>query len=445
MYCPNCGKLNPQEDKFCMYCGAELIDNQSAPQQAAPPTAQDAWKGVTRSCGKGWILAKRYPQISVPVAVLVVILVVYAFLNGLVYTPKNAVIRYFDALQRGNVQSLYDSIDLPESQFISYDSFSRMWDQMGGSALRVSSYEIDEAGDRRSASSVDPLMLLLGLEDPDDYIDSSSDDQEGNSLVKTYLVTYHTPGDDEIQSMQVRLIGEPMMGGLFQNYKVLSDYVVQDYCVTVPAGSTVTVDDITLTDGSASQSGDVYTIPAIFQGEHTITVENALGSLSNSVVLSSSDYYGDSEYSCSYIPYSDATCSALFEQAKTQLNTIMAGALTRQGWPADVAVTTDPDDAEDVAYTYQRLQENLFDTERGSGYTSFQFTEFSDESDQNQGFSSESARYTCALDFKYNYTRRYVKWNDEVELSNGSSSGSAYLDYVYNNGTWQLCGLSIGY
>lgn len=444
MYCPNCGKLNPQGDKFCMYCGAELIDNQNVAPQPAAPTVQDAWRGVKRTGGQGLALIKRYPQISIPVAVLVVILLVYAFLNGLVYTPKNAVARYFDALKQGNVQSIYDCMDLPESQFISYDSFTRMWEQMGVSSLQVSSYEITEAGNRFSASSVDPMMLLFGQVDPDDYTDSS-DPQEQTSLVKTYLVNYHTPGNDEIQSLQVRLIGEPIMGGLFQNYKVLSDYIVQDYLVTVPAGSTVTVDDIALTDGSASQNGDVYTIPAIFQGEHTITVESALGGLSDTVFLSSSDYYGDSGYSCSYIPYSDATCSALFEQAKTQLNTIMAGALTRQAWPADVAVTTDPDDAEDVAYTYQLLQENLFDTERGSGYTAFQFTEISDESDHDQSFSSDGARYTCAMDFRYNYTRRYVNWNDEMEMNNGSSSGSAYLDYVYNNGTWQLCGLSIGY
>ena len=43
MYCPNCGKLNPQEDKFCMYCGAELIDNQNVPQQAVTPTVQVDW------------------------------------------------------------------------------------------------------------------------------------------------------------------------------------------------------------------------------------------------------------------------------------------------------------------------------------------------------------------------------------------------------------------
>ena len=36
MYCPNCGKLNPQEDKFCMYCGAQLIDNQNTPRGLRP-------------------------------------------------------------------------------------------------------------------------------------------------------------------------------------------------------------------------------------------------------------------------------------------------------------------------------------------------------------------------------------------------------------------------
>ena len=38
MYCPNCGKLNPQEDKFCMYCGAQLIDNQNTPVRPAART-----------------------------------------------------------------------------------------------------------------------------------------------------------------------------------------------------------------------------------------------------------------------------------------------------------------------------------------------------------------------------------------------------------------------
>ena len=445
MYCPNCGKLNPQEDKFCMYCGAQLIDNQNTPAQ---PVTRAVSLGEVRQNLTGGVqgvvgLARRYLAVTIAVLLVVLVLVVYVLLNGLVFSPKATVERYFDAMRSGDTQALYDCMDLPESDFTTYEAFCTMWENTDKPSLQnMTSYEITEArSGRASSGSVDPLALLISGADLDSYADGTEDDA-GSSLVKNYQVSCHISGSDEIETIPVQLIGQPVMGGLFQEYKVLSDYTALNYSVIVPAGAAVTVDSIPLTGATTSEEGDVYLIPAIFRGDHTIAVESPLGGLTEDVIVEG--YDGDA-YTCSRIPYSDATRTALFEQGKTQLNSIMAAALSRQGWPADVTVTSDPDAAEDVANTFQRLQENLYDTDRGSGYTSFQFTEITDESGQNQDFSSADAYYSCAMEFQYNYTRRYVNWRDEVEMNNGSSYGSACLDYVYQDGAWQLCGLSVGY
>ena len=445
MYCPNCGKLNPQEDKFCMYCGAQLIDNQNTPAQ---PAARAVSLGEVRQNLTGGVqgivgLARRYLAVTIAVLLVVLVLVVYVLLNGLVFSPKATVERYFDAMRSGDTQALYDCMDLPESDFTTYEAFCTMWEQMDKPSLQnMTGYEITEArSGRTSSGSVDPLALLLSGADLDDYADGT-EAAVGSSLVKNYQVSCHISGSDEIQIIPVQLIGQPAAGGLFKEYKVLSDYTALNYSVTVPVGATVTVDSIPLTGATTSEEGDVYQIPAIFRGNHTIAVESPLGGLTEDVTI---EGYDGEAYTCSRIPYSDATRTALFEQGKTQLNSIMAAAMSRQGWPADVTVTSDPDAAADVANTFQRLQENLYDTDRGSGYTSFQFTEITDESGQNQDFSSADAYYSCAMEFQYNYTRRYVNWRDEVEMNNGSSYGSAYLDYVYQDGAWQLCGLSVGY
>lgn len=446
MYCPNCGEFNPDENLYCTHCGVKLIDDQDTAGQtgAAAVNVQDIWQSVAQGGQKGLNWAKQHYRITIPVAVVILAVILFALLSGLAFNPKNTVERYFNALQQGDTSAIYSCMDLPESEFISYDSFCTMWEQMGSPSLQVSSYEIRDADARRSSTtSVDPLALLFGQVNLDAY-DSDSDSQEEDSLVKTYTVEYHVSGNSDTQSLQVRLVGEPVAGGLFKNYKVLSDYIMLNYNVTVPAGTTVTVDEIPLSGATSSEGSDEYTIPAIFRGSHTITVDSTLGSMSDTLLISSSgDGYGYTGYTCSEIPYNESTRAAIFEQAKTQLSAVISSALAREAWPADVAVS--PDGAEDVSYTYQRLQENLFNTDRGSGYTSFQITDINDTSDQDQSFSPAYTQYTCVVEYMYSYIYRYVNWYDEVEMQNGSSYGSAYLTYEYNDGTWQLCGLSISY
>lgn len=446
MYCPNCGKLNPQEDKFCMYCGAELIDNQNFPEPAPGPgpNAQAVWTGVRGGCGKGWAWLKGHPLVVLPVLFVILIILAVNLVGALLFSPKAVAKKYFLAVTQGDTDGIYSCLDLPESDFISREAFQTCYEQVGAPAVEVSNYEVEESrtASRSSYGTDNPLLLLFAPDMSGVSYDDQEESEDG-SLVKNYTVTYHVKGDSTTQTMQVQLISDPVLGGLFQSYKVLSDYMELNYTVTVPQGATVTVDDIPLAEGYASTSeGDVYTIPAIFVGSHPIAVSTSLGSLTDQIQPGLDGYSG---YTCYNIPYSDTTTAALFEQAKTQLSEIITAALSQQPLPSDIALTTDSYDLEDLTDTYLRLQDNLYDTDRGTGYTAFQITSVSDDSELGQTFSSEEIRYTCALDYDYNYTRRNVTWDDEVEMRNGSSYGSAYLGYVYSNGTWQLSSLSVGY
>jgi len=62
MFCPTCGKSIPEESKFCLHCGAPVLDHTDGPNlRATPPVAleiQGLWPIGPTEIKKGFLDTK---------------------------------------------------------------------------------------------------------------------------------------------------------------------------------------------------------------------------------------------------------------------------------------------------------------------------------------------------------------------------------------------------
>ena len=408
MYCPNCGKENSSEDRYCIYCGSELIDNQNFPE-----TSEVDWKyvwqqiqSVTKSlCKKIQRFFKRHPKIAFPVLAAVGCFLALSIANATVLSGESVARRYFKALMNNDSRAVYACLDLPESQFVNASEFDEFFQSLGYQAHKIGDYEIEE------------------------YTSSSN----GSDITSNYHITYYIRGDSSTHSTSVEVVNVPLFFGLINRYKVLSSYVSSDFEVFVPAGATVSIDGIALSGATTYETYDRYIIPSLFCANHTIEVVHPLGSGDDTFVPSSG--YGDN-YTFQEIHYNSDTVNTVYAQAQNQLNSILTAAIARQDFPADIVKFSDPDN--NVEERFTNLKSDLYDTSNNTGFTSIQITDTADESYQ-QGFDASTMMYNCTVRFDYSYTRRWQNyWSGETGVDNGTSHGQATFVYMYEEGIWTL-------
>lgn len=412
MYCPNCGKENSSEDRYCIYCGSELIDNQNFPE-----TSEVDWKyvwqqiqSVTKSlCKKIQRFFKRHPKIAFPVLAAVGCFLALSIANATVLSGESVARRYFKALMNNDSRAVYACLDLPESQFVNASEFDKFFRSLGYQAHNIGDYEIKE------------------------YTTSSIE----SDITSNYYITYYVRGDSPTHSTSVEVVNVPLFFGLINRYKVLSDYISSDFGVIVPAGSTVSVDGIILDGSTAYENYDRYSIPSLFCTGHDIAVSNSLGSAEDSFVPSPG--YGDS-YTVYAVNYNADTVNAVYAQAQNQLNSILTAAIARQDFPADIVKSGDADN--NVADRFSDLKSRLYDTSNNTGFTNIQVTATTDQSSQ-QVFDASTIQYNCTMRFDYSYARRWQNyWSGETGIDNGTSYGQAAFTYVYEDGVWALESIS---
>ena len=419
MFCSNCGQENSAEDRFCIFCGAELIDNHNFPDSTPNTVMQALWDAVVAGCKKVKAVFQKHPQIAIPVALVVACGVGLSIANATVFSGKRAATKYFLSMMNNDGSAVYQYLDLPESDFVNMTKFNDYFQTLGYKNVDVGNYQVTEVSSSGSRLT---------------------DSGEEGSITTDYEVTYYLRGDSGTRSMNIKVVNIPRFFGLLNSYKVISSYVATDYQVNVPTGSTVIVDDITLSDPVTRGDCDSYTIPSILCTDHTITINHPFGTQEGVFVPSSGSGYGNS-YDCDSLPYNTATTEAVFAQAQAQFSSILNAAVARQAFPADIAQAGDADAQSRILEEFYDLQSDCYDVNNDTGYITVQITSSEDDSYQ-QSFSAGSIEYQCVIDYDYNYIRRRKNWYDEVEMQNGSDYGEATLTYVYENGAWVLEGFT---
>lgn len=115
MFCPNCGKENPDKNQYCMECGTELIDNQNGGR-----SMKEVVSDVTETAGhslKSWApgalaAVKKHKKVLIPIAAAVVLVCAFAIIGSNVYSPERVAEKYFLGVVNADADAAYGCMSI---------------------------------------------------------------------------------------------------------------------------------------------------------------------------------------------------------------------------------------------------------------------------------------------------------------------------------------------
>ena len=246
MFCPQCGKENDPDARFCVFCGSEIADTQ--PDSVSLPVFlfswcragcnQIDWKFLSKF-GKG--IKRRWKAIAVCAATIVLAAGGFAVCGNL-YAPEAIARHFFQNVMDADWEAVYRQIYLPDSPFLSLEAF-RETNNLGAYPTEYLNYTIQEepAGD--------------------------------NTLYRQYVVEYSVPSRSTPVQMEITLVRSGRKFLFFDRYHVLlEDLLAEDCKVHLPDGGQLLVDGIAI-ETQSDPYGDVV-LPMMFAGLHTFTLEH---------------------------------------------------------------------------------------------------------------------------------------------------------------------------
>lgn len=429
MYCPECGKSNPEGAKKCQYCNAELIETVNEDSKISGSLSKYAGKvknidiasiKTTTDSLSAHIKKKR--KIIIPLSVAIILIVVAAAVIGYITSPKRVVNSYINNLINGDIDSLYDNIAMPESDFLTKELFEKSmqeYSQYIGKLSSASGFTVEESNDFGNKT--------------DRYF-------------KNYTVVFMSNiSGTAIDSLDITVAKQDKnLFFIFPRYKVaMNGLVCSNITVRLdaPTGCVVEVDGIPLKDSSEmdSQSGTKdYVIDAIFSGEHTITVTGDLINAFEKNVHIGQDNYTISigEYDSFYLR--NSTAKELVNIAAKDMQSLYNSAIS--GNQLSNSGISLADDNKDISELYDNLISHV-KRENGEGLKSITFSNFNakalSDGHEVELYSDNICR--IRLTYDYSYVKRAEEGGGLVEVSSSQKhSSDTFFEYIYENGGWKL-------
>lgn len=448
MFCPECGKSNPDGLKNCQYCNAELIDNSAERMQSpAFDTYVSKVKNVDYKSVAEKIKTKK--KIIIPVAVVLVLVVGFVVLGSIFSSPERLVKSYFESYMQQDYAKMYSYLDVKEDEFINKEAFQKyMKTSTELDASRISNYTVNPVGMNTGSKSESKPQGWV-IEETKKSDKSSSD----NKLSKEYEITYLLDGDGTEYKKIVSLVKQSGKSWLFfDKYKIaLKDSVQNDYIIRVPKGISLSIDGISLQGTAVTEKPNLYEykINSIFLGEHTYSVsgdfingfeqlfyvyENGTDSESE---YARTDNYGY-DLSIEKFELKKETVDSLTKNSQTVVNNIYQGVISgKKANELGIQVTK----------SYTESFNNMYNTivsrkkhENGTGLKSISFSDFKTQDSQfrtNNGFE-----YEMDIDFNVKSTQTYMSL-DSLEESDYEGTGSAYITYRFEDNAWKISELGL--
>ncbi len=376
MFCPECGKKNKKEAKFCEFCGSKIVEDKKIILPKKKKTAM--------------------PRKTKIIIGIVIALVVIVGGGGAIlfssFTPSKVATDYFVALMSNDTDKLYDYLDIPENEFTTEEIFSDV------------------------VNSEDEDLVNYSV---------TKEEVSSDGLSAQVTISYTTQGSSSAQTMTIYLVKDSNNKFLiFDNWKISegSSLIEEDYEIKVFKGSTLKLEGITVSEDYKTEEDedyDTYVLPALFTGEYSAEI-----TLTNGLTIYSTVDVGGYTLSLSSFDLSDDDKEVLEEKVKEDVTNLYQAAI-------------DGEDFDDIKDDYEYEDGDLEDLE--DAYSSFAKSIDSSELKKYTLTDLKIDRITIdengylyvTIDIDYDYTVKEYFSDDTVS---NSSSDTAYLTYDYNEG-----------
>mgnify|MGYP001625445596 CR=1 FL=1 len=407
MYCSECGAKLKKNAAFCGECGTKV-------KKESEEIKEKQTSKVKNEKPKKTISKKQKILIGVIVVVALVLIGGYCFLNNR-FGPEGVATEYLKAMISNDASRIYDSLGLTgDTTFTSKETFEKIFAESSNAFDDVLNYKL---------------------------IDISYNESKLSANVKFQVASENSDED----TVTIRVIKNSKKKFLiFDSWQVanVSDsLVVKDYQISVPKGSTVQVNDVSLDSkylnaDKSTDELDVYVLPQIFESDASIKINLPYG-------IEVTDEMNVSSYNTTYKAnitlndLNDETVTKLQDQIKSDINALYANLIAKKDWNA-------------VKESYSYGDASLINLQ--DEYTDLYEEIVTDEDKTLKKFDVSSVTLTkVTLDdgslkvtakYNYNYTIDYKNYNDEVKTKEGKSSSSTTITYDYLENTFKINNIS---
>ncbi len=285
MFCPECGKSNPEGLQHCQYCNAELIDN--SPRNTASQLIDQSAMLVGNLKAKTKKMGKTPKIICACVICVVVAVSVLLGVGSALSSPERVAKQYFEAYAAQDWESVYDYLIADEKDpFLNKAMFVYSMKNRDMDQMKITNYEITELSANQKDSSllsISPLSIGYGGSNSlynDSYEDDIDSDSSDSKLVKEYLVTYLSDDGTGKHTMPITLYMQEERSFLFfKKYKVSAEPYITSCTIEIPKDTKATLNSVDLSPYAETDEDSQYTtinIRRIFQNDYILSVTSPM-------------------------------------------------------------------------------------------------------------------------------------------------------------------------
>ena len=377
MFCPECGKKNADDAKFCEFCGAKITEESKVilPKKPRKP------------------MNKKTKIILIVVIALVLVLGGGGLILSNNFKPSKIATEYFEALVNNDTDKIYDYINIPENEFTTKEIFKKVVETEDADVVNYQMVSEEKSSDGLSAQ-VTFSYTVEGRQTP---------------LTQTiYLV----------KDKKNKLL-------IFDNWKISdgSSLVEEDYEVRTFKDATLKLEGITVDKkykkDNENSDYDTYVLPALFKGEYDAQV-----TLKNGLTTNSSLDVGGYSSSLDTFELSDKDEKSLEDTIKTDVKKLYDSAIGNKSF-SDIKKdfeydASDLSDLEDAYSSFARsIQNNELQEYNLTGL------------DVKRISVTDDGYLYVTVDLEYKYTVKEYFSDDTVSKSD---EDTAYLTFDYNDG-----------
>ena len=453
MFCPECGKFNPDENQVCQYCNSLLIDN-SAPvsteQSAEAPAPQTAGEGsndvvlnipkLDLAKAKSFFMKNKF--IIIPILAVVIAFIIFVSVGSSMSSPEKVVRNYYNALVNGEYEDMYDYIALPEGDFTTKENFVKHMKAINkddNSLPKQTDFRVEEIRDN--------------INNFENGMSASTEKEKNDSPLKKYTVTFYDKSTGATDSYTVTLIEQDTKKLLFfKDYKVSSaGLIVKNVQFEIAGDAQIKIDGKTLKNPKKNEDGNkVYKIDTIFAGNHDMTLTSELYETYKSEFNVNSDNYHQKIYVADAMKVKEKIVTSLEKTALSDFKTIYENAMAQKSFPKSIKLSEDEDKL--VTERYNELLEDLAPNEDGTGLNSITFksgkirtSRYSDDLQYSVGQDDSGNTYisfTLDIEYEYKATVDTGWFTSNIQTREDTRTDDISFKYVYIDGKWALSYIS---
>lgn len=422
MYCPECGKSNPEGLQNCQYCNAELKESveESSPASVVAQKLEGVFNSVKKiDLSKGGEFVKKHKAIVIAIVCVVAIITALCSIVSFAVSPKRTAEKYLNALISGDTKTLFECVALPSGKFITEEGFVK----------QMESYKKELFGNSQ--------MSEFAIEEYDSKLLSL----EGEFL-KVYNVKFFSPTNGETLDQTLVLTKQNEKELLFfPKYKAIVESVVcNDLLLTVyaPQNSHIEIDGIALEQSdiveSVENSDVTYRIDAIFCGEHKVAIT---GEITEPVEYDMYVYSNSTEESVGAFKSYNLNETAkefLIKRAAEDMQKLFDSAIANK--PVSETGIIFADNTDDISWAYKNICDYVH-RDKGEGLESIVFSDCTSKYDYIE--LDSDGKSTVYLNYSYTFVKSVIQNEALVKkTSERAFSSSTNLTYVLDEGNWQL-------